>query len=203
MPTDTVHWTKNSKLIFKTEIEIDYVHELKELYKRMHDWLEQNDFTDPNGQPNYETLYWQRDLPNGLQEHHIWWRAYTFPGIENIDQRTFRYFVKINFQTIAASKQEVMHKGKKWNMWKSNTILRYEGHLQYEWEKGPDSFQSHSLLKGLTERWRRWIYKPRWKQAEAEFIGLMLDLTNSIKSFLELSKLGEPSPSIYPPNALP
>ncbi len=199
MPSNLIDWTKNGERIFKTEIEIEYVHQLKELYKRLHTWLDDNDFKDTNGDKNYETLYWQRDLPSGLTEHHIWWRAWRHPGSQHIEQKEFTWFLKFNFQTIAVSKKEVMHKGKKWKMFQSNTIMRFEAHLIRNWE---DDF-SGGLLKSIQERWRLWIYKPRIKKAEDELIAKLVEMQNVIKEFLRLSQTQEQPPSIYPPDALP
>lgn len=200
MPKDLLDWNKNGSLAAKFEIEVEYVHHLKELYKRVHLWLDEEGFKDFNGRGDYETLYWQRDLPNGLTEHHIWWRAYKHPGMEGKPQTQFTWFLKFNYQTIAVSKAEKMHKGKKWKMFQSNTIMRFEGHLITNFDEG---FDNTFFLKGLKERWKKWIYKDRMKYFEDAFVGKLVELQDEIKAFLELRKGQETPPNIYPPSALP
>lgn len=201
MPKRKVDWHGgDSRMVHKFEIEIEYVHNLKELYKRLHFYLEDQGWKDLWGRGEYEVRYWQRDLPGGdMHEHHIWWRAYKHPESTNYDNKFFKYFLKIDYQTIAASRQQVMHKGKKWKLDKSNTILRVQSHLILDWGEGWEA----GLLKGLQKNFRQWIYKDKIADQEDALFGITADFQNEIKRFLEVSGREDQEPNIYPPNMLP
>ena len=153
------------------------------------------------GQDNYEVRYWQRDLPGGdLHEHHIWWRAWMSPTTGGNDKNNFfKYFLKIDYQTIAAGRQEIMHKGQKWKLDSSNTILRVQSHLILDWEKGWEK----GLMSGFKQKFQQWIYKDKIQEQEQRLFDITADFQDAIKDFLELSKDKEQEPSIYPPNMLP
>ena len=200
MPDIKADWVNKGSRVHKFEIEIEYLHNLKELYKRLHFWLEDNGWKDLFGGDAYEVRYWQRDLPGGgMHEHHIWWRAWKHPGSMNHENKLFKQFLKINYQTIAASRKEMMHKGKKWKLDKSNTILRVESHLIMNWDDSWDG----AFLKGLKGSFKSWLYKDKIAKQEEELFKLTVDFQNRIKNFLELATDKETEPNIYPPNMLP
>ena len=199
MPDRMVDWKKNGMLIHSFEIEIEYVHNLKELYKRLHFWLEDNGWKDLWGRDDYEVRYWQRDLPGGLFEHHIWWRAWRHPGSMNHDNELFKYFFKIDYQTIAMSRKEIMHKGKKWKLDKGTTIMRVKSYLVIDWQKGWDK----GFLKGMKARFQQWFYRDRIEQEQGNLFNITADFQNEIKRYLELAQDREQPPNVYPPNMLP
>ena len=90
------------------EIETESLHDFKQLYKRIFDWLLYEDYRNiqDDNPENYEILFWEKQHAAGHKEHHIWWRAYKQP-IKDIDSDYFLYFFKINFQTIRVSKADV------------------------------------------------------------------------------------------------
>ncbi len=199
MPDLEADWTSsNAYQIHQFEIEVEYTFNLKELYKRLHFYFEDEEWTDLFGMQNYEVRYWQRDKPDGLQEHHIWWRMYKIPGNQNLKNDFFKYFIKLDYQTLATKRVEHMHKGKKWNIYKSNTILRVEGHLIINWDGW-----NKGLLGGMKGAFNQWLYKDKIKWHEDQLYMEVGRLYNVIKDFLELTKDAELEPNIYPPNMLP
>ena len=196
MPEHLLDWNQHGEKVHSFEIEIEYVTHLKDLYKRLHFWMENEGFTDFNGMQMYETLYWQRDLPNGAQEHHIWWRAYKYPGMEGNPQKQFRWFFKINMRTINTSRKEIMHKGRKWKMYQSNIVINLDAYLVREYEAG---FKKSTFLRSLFDRWKSWAYKDREDYFEDALIEKAVEFQNICKEFLELKQDQEQPPSIYPP----
>ncbi len=200
VPAKQIDYTKgHSTQIYKFETEIEYTHNLKELYKRLHYYLEERGFKDQNGTDFYEVMYWQRDLPGGLQEHQMWWRAYKYAGQGHAPHKFFTYFFKLNYQTIAVKKTEVMHKGKKWKLHESNTILRCTAFLienyDSDWESG--------LLKSFKNKYQQWIYKDKKKLHIGNLYNEARAFQNAIRAFLELVQVSESKADIYPPNMLP
>lgn len=196
MPSDILDWTKNSKRVHTFEIEIEYVTHLKDLYKRLHFWLEDEEFEDFNGMNYYETLYWQRDLPEGMQEHQVWWRAYKYPGMEGNPQKQFRWLFKIEIRTNNTTRKEIMHKGRKWKMYQTNAIINFNSYLIYEYEEG---FKKSTFLKSLLARWKAWVYKDRGQYFEDELINKSVAFQNICKEFLELQQDREQPTNVYPP----
>lgn len=197
MTKGLIDWT-SGKEVYKWEIEIDYIHNFKELYKSLHRWFEEEGFDDLNGGNTFETLYWQRDLDGGLQEHQIWWRAHKSPGQSNHTQGFYKYFFKLNFQTIAAKKAEVMHKGKKWKLMKANTILRFQSFLisDYgDWDTG--------FLKGMKQRFDKFWYKDKRKLHIDQLHQYSQRLQDEVKAFLSINKTQELPTKIDPPDFLP
>lgn len=199
MPNSQFDWQKNSQIACKFEIEIDYIHHVKELYKRLYLWFLDEGFEGFHGDDNPEMVYWQKTNPSGLLEHNIWWRVWKYPGAQSHQSKFFKWFIKLNYRTIAVSSQEIMHKGKKWKINKANTILTFEGWLVYEnlgkWDSG--------LLKGIKNRYKEWIYKDKIQLFEGQLVGKVIDLQNSIKAFLEIRMDKEQPASVYPPSSLP
>lgn len=196
MPQHVIDWKKNSMPVHSFEIEIEYVTHLKDLYKRLHYWLENEQFTDYNGMSGFETLYWQRDLPHGAQEHHIWWRAYKYPGMQGNPQKQFRWFFKINMRTINTSRTEVMHKGRKWKMYQTNAVVNFDSFLIFEYEQG---FKKSAFLRSLLQRWKKWSYKDRKYYFENALRKKSIEFQNIVKEFLELKQDREQPANIYPP----
>ncbi len=196
MPEHVIDWTKKDTIkAHSFEIEMEYITHLKDLYRRLHYWMENEGFSDFNGMSNYETLYWQRDTPQGTQEHHIWWRAYKNPGMEGNEQTQFRWFFKINMRTQNTSRQEIMHKGRKWKMYQTNFVINFDSYLINEYA---DGFKKTTFLKTLLSRWKAWAYKDRTMYFRDQLINKSMEFQNIVKEFLELQQDREQPASVFP-----
>ena len=135
------------------EIEVQNTFHLKNIYKHLHDWLADNGYYDPDsGEDDFETMYYEIKKPDGLMFHHIWWRA--LKDGEGTNGKYYKYFIKINFQTIAVSNHETMIEGKKFKTYKGDVVLRINGFLRVdpdeEWSKHPIIKHFH---KRMLEHW--------------------------------------------------
>ena len=200
MPTDLVDYTKNSDKAYEFELEIEYVHHLKEFYRRIHRWLQEEGFEDFNGTDKYEQLYWQRDKPNGQVEHHLWWRAWKYPGYDIHPSKNFRWVIQMTARTIATSRQEVMHEGRKWNLYMSNPTFKFTGWIIYDFY---GNLTKNPLLRPFAKRFKQWIYKDRKKHFKDELEYTMRDLADVCKAFLKLKQSEDVPPHIYPPSSQP
>jgi len=157
----------------KFEIEIQDTMHLKLIYRNLHTWLEDNEYYDAESGSggNFESLYYEVKQANGLMWHHIWWRILKKPREHS--GRYFRYFIKLNYQTIAVSKTETMLKGKKFKTYKGDIILRIKAYVQVdpdnEWDKHPiiKHFQ-----KMLIERWLKKDIEYHKNQLYADLVEL-------------------------------
>ncbi|MBN2142079.1 hypothetical protein JW711_01995 [Candidatus Woesearchaeota archaeon] len=135
-------------LACKFEIEHEDVFHLKNLYKRIYDWMvEEGWAATDGGDKNYETLYWERERPGGIKEHHIWWRAWMTPQGNSY----YRYFLKLDYQTLVMKKSEVMSQGMKFSTNKGDVIIRIEAWLQLDYQ--------NKWGKSFLGRWDQWFRK--------------------------------------------
>jgi hypothetical protein len=185
--------------VAKFEIEVEGLHNFKELYKRVYDWLQYEDYMNvQTHEPDlYETMYWERQHATGHREHNIWWRAYK-PPVKDDTSDYFTYFFKINYQTIRLKGTETMHKGKKWSTHESDTILRISAFLiinDKDWESGKGLFGG--FLKAIRPRFRAWLYKDKiWFHREYLY-RKSFELQNIIKEYLGERLSQDLPPNIY------
>jgi hypothetical protein len=184
--------------VAKFEVEIEGMHNFKELYKRVNDWLIFEDYKNiVTDEPEfYETLYYEKQLTTH-KEHQIWWRAYKKP-IKDDNNPYFTYFFKINYQTLRLRPAEVMHKGKKWNTNESDSILRISAYLILDdknWDKKDELFSG--FLTAIRPRFRKWLYKDKiWFHREYLY-RKAFELQNVIKEHLGERLSQEVAPNIY------
>jgi hypothetical protein len=189
--------------VARFEVEVEGIHNFKELYKRIYDWLVFEDYNNIYyDMPEfYETLYLERQMATH-KEHHIWWRAYKQP-IKDINSEYFYYFFKINFHTIRIKPAEVMHKGKKWSTHDSDSVLRIVAYLiinDENWENKNTFF--HGFLMAIRPRFKAWLYKDKiWFHREFLY-RKAFELQNVIKDYLGERLSQEIPPSIYPQKGL-
>jgi hypothetical protein len=185
MPIQTLK-QPSDKLIVKFELEHEDVFHLKNLYKRIYEWMVDEGFVaaenpyaiDGAGDTYYETLYWERTKPNDTQEHHIWWRGIDLPR----GNHYYRYFLKVDYQTLNCKKIEIMHKGQKFGTHKCDVILRIEAWLQLDyrqdWNKNP--------VTRFFERWfKERFYLADWKKYKDDLYLEAYRLNSAIKQYLE------------------
>lgn len=180
------------------EVEVENLHNFKELYKRIYDWLTFEDYLNIQfDEPEfYETLYWEKHHPENM-EHHIWWRAWKLP-LKDEHNKYFKYFFKINYHTLRIKKAEVMHKGKKWSTHDSDTVLRIKAYLildDREWKSGKGLFGG--FIQAIQPRFRKWFYKDKiWFHREFLY-KKAFELQNVIKEYLAERVSQQLPPNIY------
>ena len=195
---------KRSINIASFEVEAESLHSFKELYKRINDWLINEDYKNiyDGRHEFFETLYWERNWGTH-KEYQIWWRAWKRPlakmGETNEDSnKYFTYFFKINYHTIRIKPAEVMHKGKKWSTNEADTVLRIKAYLvidDEDWDKGDTLFGG--FLKAIRPRFREWLYKDKiWFHREFLY-RKAFELQNVIKEFLGERLNQDIPPNIY------
>lgn len=190
--------SKYSVEVAKFEIEIEGLHNFKELYKRINDWLTFEDYMNVQNDKHefYETLYWEKQYA-AHKEYQIWWRAYKRP-LKDESSDYFYYFFKINYHTIRIKPAEVMHKGKKWATNESDTVMRISAYLiinDKKWEDKDALFGN--FLRAIRPRYRAWFYKEKiWFHREYLY-RKAFELQNVIKEHLGERLSQELPPNIY------
>ena len=146
------------------ETEYEEVHNLKNFYKRVYEMLEDEGWksADSNGKDaNFETLYFDKTTQDGAQFHHIWWRAIKIPEKNSY----YRYFMKVDFQTLYMKKHELVIKGQKISSFKGSTIMRVSSYLQLDYD---DKFKNSSFINKLERKFRKRIYFAEVEKAKRD-----------------------------------
>jgi len=178
------------------EIENEQTFHLKELYKYIHDFMyKDEDFVSYWGDDKPEILYFEKQHPNGLREHHVWWRLYKYPE----GNKYLRYLFKIDFQTLAMGKKEVIKNGQKFKMDKGDIIIRIQAYLQLDYN---DDWQKHWLLKNFDHLFRNRIYRQQIHYQREELYKKAYYIQNKIKQYLQLAMPEKIEASFQPAKGL-
>jgi hypothetical protein len=168
-------------LATKFEIEHEEVFHLKNLYKLVHEWLGDEGFvsTDDTEDDKFETLYMDTTKESGDKEHHVWWRTVQVPR----GNKYYRYFLKIDWQTLNMKRAEIMHKGQKFSTNKGDVILRIEAWLQLDYQ---DKWEKSTLLRFFDTWFRRRFYLEQVKSYRHDLYLTAFRLHTIIKQYLQL-----------------
>jgi hypothetical protein len=165
------------------EIEYEDVFHMKLLYKRLYEFLVDEGWkaADSDGaDTNFETLYWERSNSAGdAKDSHIWWRCFRIPE----GNPYYRYFLKVDIQTLQIRKVEVMHKGQKFATNKGDVIIRVAGYLQLDYK---NEWQNSSLLKPFDNWFRERIYHKEVEDYKKDLYKAVYRVNTFVKQYLQL-----------------
>jgi hypothetical protein len=189
-PTDELHNIE----VAEFEIEHEDVFHMKNLYKLIHDWFQLHEFksVDDNDPEKFETLYFERILQNGNSEHHIWWRAHFIPK----GNKYYKYFLKLDYQTLNMGKHEATVNGKKMKTNKGDVIFRCRAYLMLDYNK---EWRNHSILKMFDHFFIKRIYKKQIDFLRTDLWLKTYKLHDVIKQYMELKTSREMPESFHPP----
>ncbi len=188
-------------LVAKIQIENEDTFHLKNLYKLIHDWMDEEGFLDlygerhPDGTP--EIFYLERIGSSGSREHRIRWRYLKTPR----DSTYYRYFIKIDFLSINMKSIEVMHQGYKMKTDRGDLVIDVEAWLQLDYA---NSWDKNSFLKNkfIQRLFRNRIYKERVESQKVDLYKFTYRLQNIIKQYLKLKTLYEMPKPFHPEKGL-
>jgi hypothetical protein len=177
-------------LIARISIENEDTFHLKNLYKLIRDWFDEEGFVDIYGsrgsEGNPETFYLERINASGGREHRIRWRMLKTPN----NSGYYRFFMKVDFITINIKAIEVMHQGYKMKTDRGAIIIMIEAWLQIDYN---DEWKNHPILKHkfFENLFRNRIYKEQIESHKVDLYKLTYKLQNVIKQYLKLKTLYE------------
>ena len=181
MPTEKLRpGDERDILATRFEIEHEDVFHLKNLYKLVHEWLGDEDFlsVDTNDD-KCESLYLDRTKDTNEKEHHVWWRCIQIPRGNSY----YRYFLKIDWQTLYMKTIEIMHQGQKFKTNKGDVIIRIEAWLQLDYQ---DKWRKNPILR-IFDRWfRERFYLEEIKKYRHDLYLNTFRLHQTIKQYLQL-----------------
>jgi hypothetical protein len=177
-------------LVSYYEIENEETFHMKNLYKLIHDWLEEEGFRDIYGDTvNPEIFYLERMLGTGAKEHRIWWRCLKTPQKSGY----YRYFLKINFMTLNMKSIEVMHQGHKMKTDRGDCVIRIWSYLQLDYDRKwrGDAKELTGYKRFFDKLFRNRIYKAQIEAYKVDFYKTAYRLQSVIKQYLKLKTLYE------------
>ena len=180
--------------VAKFTVENEDTFHMKNLYKLIHDWLDEEGFRDMYGsRDNPEIFYLERLLGTGAKEHRIRWRCLKNPRSSSY----YRYFMKVDFTTINMKSIEVMHQGYKMKTDTGDCIIDIEAWIQLDYDnKWPNTpFLKSKLIENL---FRNRIYKEQIESAKVDLYKSAYRLQNIIKQYLKLRTLYEMPKPFHP-----
>jgi len=182
------------------EIEKEDLFHLKNLYKMIQEWLALNQFysvdsdnvIDPKTRDtNIETLYFQRILPEGSSEHHIWWRTHKIPRGNNY----YKYYMKLDFQTLNMKSKEITVRGQKIKSNFGDVIIRCKCSLVLDYKK---EWRNHWFLKHVQKLFLQYIYKKRVDYLKMDVWVTTYKLQDVIKQYLSMKTPYDMPRSFHP-----
>ncbi|MCC7574336.1 hypothetical protein KO361_01990 [Candidatus Woesearchaeota archaeon] len=174
----------------KWEIEHEDVLHLKNLYKLAHNWLMTHNFLSiDSNDDKIETMYFEKVLGNGNKEHHIWWRTHHIPD----GSKYFKYYLKLDFQTLNMGKKETTYKGKKLKSNFGDVIMRCESYLMIDYQK---KWRKHPIMKYLYKYFLIYFYKDQIEYYKTDLWIKTYKLQDVIKQYLNL-KTPEQMPEYF------
>lgn len=180
-PTDELR----NKFVAEFEIEHEDVFHLKNIYKLIHEWFGLYGFVGlDTDNEKFETLYWHRVLSNGNVEHHIWWRAHHKPK----DTKFYKYFLKLDFQTLNMGKKKVTHKGQQISTNEGDLILRCKSYLMLDYD---GAWRKHWFLKHFDTWFINRIYKQKIDFLKTDLWVKTYKLQDAIKQYMKLKNPSE------------
>jgi len=183
-------------LATRFEIENEEVFHLKNLYKLVYEWLNDEGFLSVDtGDDKIESLYLDRTSGSGEKEHQIWWRAVQTPR----GNKYYRYFLKIDWQTLYMKKIEIMHKGQKFGTNKGDVIIRIEAWLQLDYD---DNWRSSKFLNFFDRWFRERFYLEKIKSYKHDLYLTTFRLHNTIKQYLQLKAPTDWGRPFHPPKGI-
>lgn len=180
-------------LVAKFEIENEDTFHLKNLYKLVYEWLADEGYVsvDDVSRDVPETLYCERIQASGAKEHYFWWRTVHVPQ----GNRYYRYYLKIDWQTLRSKPVEIMEHGHKMKTDKSDLIIRVEGWLQLDYR---NEWRNHWLLKHVDKLFRERINHDQVLAYRNDLYNAVYRLQQTIKQYLKLKTPAERPRMFHP-----
>ena len=168
------------------------------LYKRFYEFLQEEDWKDlQQGKDDYEIYHYQADLGGGAKSQDIWWRATRTPKDDMAGQ--LKFYLKLDFKTLAIKKKEIMHEGKKLELENGELTVRLWLYLDTQNDdKKAKEWKENFFLKLL----HSWFWdkesKEKIERAEEELDKFSKDLQALLTKFTGAQKTDGPRDFLPP-----
>lgn len=168
------------KVVRKFSIKYKDVFSMRYLYRRVHEWLMEEDYWSEKSSQWGEKLYLERISGNGNKELWIWWRS-----SKNYTQSFFKFYMDIDYHVLDLKDKEIVVDGKKVKTHDGEVEVLVTASIQLDPDK---SWNKNFILKNfyLQNFFLNRIYKTRIVQAENQLIEDAAKLLGAVKQYLQL-----------------
>lgn len=169
----------------KWELTIKESFSLAALYKRLHDYLLEEDWVDlHSGGDDYEVNYEEYEVDGGATNHVIWWRAAKDPEIPA--HKYIRYYLRLDISTKLMKEKEVMIGGKKVKLDDGEIKVECSIYLDQGNDRGKDGkspWETHPVLKHFKNYFWNRLNRKVVGSAKGEIVQFSNSLYNLIQVF--------------------
>jgi hypothetical protein len=171
--------------VIELELEKEDVLKLKPIYEAFHTFLIEEGYEHPvGGDEKIEDLYWERWVPSGAKEQHIWWR------VKKDINKYIRYYIQIDWQTLNATKAEVAYKGKKVSgLEKTDVIVRIKCFLQWDM----NNLFKDSMVWKFKKAFFNKLYNEEIKKHKQDLERFALKMSDFLKTYFEMTGADYPT----------
>jgi hypothetical protein len=177
--------------IGKIVIKYDDIFHLKNLYKMIYQFLDEQGFEALNGGGKFYEDYYLEKHTGGMLEYWFYW--YTQKPINNY----YRYILNVNYHCLALSKVKIQYQGKELGMHKGEVAIEIDAKVDTDFKK---EWQKHSILKHFKEGYDRLIFYHELNNMEwMNLYRIVYRLQALIKAYLNVRTLAPVHAMLHPP----
>lgn len=162
--------------IEETELQHKHPFHFKELYKMMHDWMEEYGYASADGNDGYENYYTERIHDNGMKEIRFWWHVYKKPSPSGI----VLYHMTIRIRALGIQDKEVVWGGKKAKVQDGELTVGLAQEYQIKYSQLNNHWLGNLLGEFIKKRW----YKNYFEQYKKIGYNDYYHFENTLKRWL-------------------
>lgn len=173
----------------KFAVKVHDVFNMKDLYKVVKEWMDEEDYFDEFGEVNYrEKLYLHKVRPTDT-ELWIWFRAIKYP--EGVEPETgyLRYILNVDYHVINMKDIEVVHKGRKLKMNNGEVEVMINAFVELDYR---GEWKKNRFLKNFVKLFQKSIYKNEIDYHRLALYKEAYKLQATIKRYLDAKGLFTP-----------
>jgi len=154
------------KPVEKVELQHKHTFHFKEMYKMMHDWLEENDYVADTGKDSYEKFYAENVHDNGMKEVRYWWHMYKNPSPE---KDLVKFHLTIRVRGLAIVDKEVAWGDRKIKVQDGEITIEIAQEIIINYNILDNHWLGEFVKKAVQKRWYKNYYEQYKDQAYADF----------------------------------
>jgi hypothetical protein len=161
---------------------------LKNLYKLVKYWLEDNGYVEAGTtEKTLEILYSEQVRTGDVREYHIWWRADRQP-----ENQYFKFKIDVDFLGLGIKNVEVVRNDKKYKMQSGEITINIRGILVTEANDKKGRWEDNVILRNVRNWYKDKWYRSKIEEYEDDLYEEVYKLQAAVKDYLELHQFTTP-----------
>lgn len=174
----------NERRIEAAKYRVKYrdVFDILELYKAVHQWMEENNYKDfEERKDHYETIYLEKVGTEGKREIIFRWRPQKVPG----ESPYFKYHLDINVHCFSIKPYQIVREGKKIETNKGEIEVNVLAVVELDYQR---MLERSPLNKFIKTVFRRRLYQKEIEQHKLELYREAYVFHNYLKKWLQFKR---------------